>query len=128
MSNIPKNLKYTKDHEWVLVEGEIATIGITDYAQSTLGEIVYVELPEVGDIITQEEEFGVVESVKSASDLFAPLSGDVTEINSSLEDSPEYANEEPYGKGWMMKIKMSDATELDNLLSAEAYNTLLENA
>ena len=128
MSNIPENLKYTKDHEWVLVEGEIATIGITDYAQSTLGEIVYVELPEVGDIITQEEEFGVVESVKSASDLFAPLSGDVTEINSSLEDSPEYANEEPYGKGWMMKIKMSDATELDNLLSAEAYNTLLEDA
>lgn len=119
--NVPKELKYTKDHEWVKVEGDVATIGVTDYAQGELGDIVYVEVETVGDNIESEEVFGTVEAVKTVSDLFMPLSGEVIEFNESLESAPESVNSDPYGAGWMIKIKMSDASQLDALLSAEDY-------
>jgi len=122
----PRDCKYSKEHEWVRLEGRLATVGITDYAQGQLGDIVYVELPPLGEVLTQFEPFGVVESVKAASDLYAPLSGEVLEVNGELSDHPQFVNEDPYGKGWMMKIKPSDTSELDNLLTAEEYEGYLE--
>ncbi len=121
--NIPAELKYTKDHEWVKVEGNIATVGITDFAQSELGDIVYVEIETEGEDLNSEEVFGSVEAVKTVSDLFMPLSGKIIEFNTGLESDPEAVNNDPYGKGWMIKIEMSDASELDNLMSAADYQS-----
>ncbi len=123
--NIPSNLKYTKDHEWVLIEGEVATVGITDFAQSELGDIVYVEIETVGEIIQQEEVFGSIEAVKTVSDLFMPLSGEILELNEKLESNPELVNSDPYVDGWMVKIKFSNAAEINNLLSHEDYTSLV---
>lgn len=123
--NIPAELKYTKDHEWIKVEGDIATIGITDFAQSELGDIVYVEIETVGETLAQEEVFGTVEAVKTVSDLFMPVSGVVLEMNSGIEGEPESVNHDPYGKGWMIKVKITDASQLSGLLSADAYKTLI---
>lgn len=119
--NIPADLKYTEDHEWIKVDGDIAIVGITDFAQSELGDIVYVEIETEGEELDKEEVFGSVEAVKTVSDLFMPVSGEITEFNDSLEASPETVNSDPYGDGWMIKIKMSDTSELDGLMDAEAY-------
>ncbi len=119
--NIPENLKYTKDHEWVKIEGDTATIGITDFAQSELGDVVFVEVDAVGEELDKEETFGSIEAVKTVSDLFMPLSGEVTEFNEALEDAPDTINKDPYGKGWIIKMKISDASEADDLMSAEDY-------
>ena len=121
MAEIPKDLLYTEEHEWVLMEADIATIGITDYAQKELGDIVFIDLPKVDDETKQMDPFGTIEAVKAVSDLFAPLSGTIVEVNSLLEDRPELINQDPYGKGWMIKIKISDQSELESLLSAEDY-------
>lgn len=123
--SVPQNLKYTKDHEWVSVEGDIATIGITDFAQSELGDIVYVEIETEGESLDNEEVFGSVEAVKTVSDLFMPVSGEIVEFNSNLETSPELVNSDPYGGGWMIKVKMSNKTELNDLLDAEGYSALI---
>lgn len=123
--NLPNNLKYTKDHEWILVDGDIATVGITDFAQGELGEIVYVEIETEGETLDSEEVFGTVEAVKTVSDLFMPISGEIIEFNAGLEEEPELVNTDPYGKGWMIKVKISDKSELDNLLSVEAYKDLI---
>ncbi len=123
--NIPAELKYSKDHEWARIEGDIAVVGITDYAQNELGDIVYVELPEVGTPIEQGKSFGTVEAVKAVSDLFAPVSGEVVEVNEKLNDSPELVNQDPYGEGWMIKVKMSNPDEVNQLLSKEDYEALL---
>jgi glycine cleavage system H protein len=123
--NIPANLKYTKDHEWVSVEGDVATIGITDFAQGELGDIVYVEIETVGETMDQEEVFGSVEAVKTVSDLFMPVSGEIIEFNSGLESNPEAVNKDPYGDGWMIKVKLSNPSELDSLLDAEGYEALV---
>ncbi|MGE0680917.1 MAG: glycine cleavage system protein GcvH [Candidatus Binatia bacterium] len=123
---IPKGLRYSREHEWVAVEDTIATIGITDYAQEQLGDIVYVELPEVGAQVTKDDPFGVVESVKAVSDIFAPVSGTVTEVNGPLADSPEVVNEDPYGDAWMIRVELSDASELEDLMTAAEYQTFLE--
>ena len=123
--NVPENLKYTKDHEWVKIEGNTATVGITDFAQGELGDIVYVEIETEGETIDQGEVFGTVEAVKTVSDLFMPVSGTVSEFNSDLESSPEIVNEDPYEKGWMIKIELSDDTDLSELLSAEGYQELI---
>ena len=123
--NIPAELKYTKDHEWLKIEGDIATVGITDFAQSELGDIVYVEIETEGETLDKEEVFGSVEAVKTVSDLFMPISGEIIEFNEEIEGTPEAVNEDAYGKGWMVKIKMSDTSELDHLLSAEAYQALI---
>lgn len=123
--NIPAELKYTKDHEWVKIEGDTATVGITDFAQGELGDIVYVEVETVDETLDIEEVFGTVEAVKTVSDLFLPLSGEITAFNEVLEDEPELVNTDPYGKGWMIKLKFSDENQLDNLMSAEAYKTLI---
>ncbi len=117
----PKELRYSHEHEWVGVEENIATIGVTDYAQEQLGDVVYVELPEVGAQVTKDEAFGVVESVKAVSDVYAPVSGTVTEINVSLPDSPETVNEDPYGDAWMIRVEMSDPDELEDLMTAAQY-------
>lgn len=119
--NIPAELKYTKDHEWVKLEGDIATIGITEFAQSELGDIVYVEVETVGETMAQEEVFGSVEAVKTVSDLFLPMSGEIIEFNEALEANPELVNNDPYGQGWMVKVRVSDAAEFAALLDAEAY-------
>lgn len=119
--NIPAELKYTKDHEWVKLEGDIATIGITEFAQSELGDIVYVEIETVGETLAQEEVFGSVEAVKTVSDLFLPIAGEIIEFNEALESSPELVNSDPYGAGWMVKVRVSDASEFDGLLDAAAY-------
>jgi glycine cleavage system H protein len=119
--NIPAELKYTKDHEWVRLEGDIATIGITEFAQSELGDIVYVEIETVGETLAQEEVFGSVEAVKTVSDLFLPMAGEIIEFNEALESSPELVNSDPYGAGWMVKVRVSDASEFDGLLDAAAY-------
>ncbi|MFM7023501.1 MAG: glycine cleavage system protein GcvH [Flavobacteriales bacterium] len=119
--NIPAELKYTKDHEWIKVDGDIATIGITDFAQSELGDIVYVEIETVGETLSQEEVFGTVEAVKTVSDLFMPVSGQILEFNSGIEAAPESVNQDPYGKGWMIKVKVTDPSQLSGLLSADAY-------
>jgi glycine cleavage system H protein len=123
--NIPSELKYTKDHEWVKIEGDIATIGITDFAQGELGDIVYVEVETVDETLNAEEIFGTVEAVKTVSDLFLPMSGEIIEFNESLEDEPEKVNSDPYGDGWMIKLKCSDLSEVDNLLSADDYKKLV---
>ncbi|HEY9118006.1 MAG TPA: glycine cleavage system protein GcvH [Roseivirga sp.] len=119
--NVPADLKYTKDHEWVKVDGDEATVGITDFAQGELGDIVYVEIETEGDTIDANEVFGTVEAVKTVSDLFMPVSGEIVAVNEELEDSPEKVNESPFEDGWMIKIKMSDPSEIDGLLSAEEY-------
>lgn len=123
--NIPEELKYTKDHEWVSIDGEIATVGITDFAQGELGDIVYVEVETVDETLEIEEVFGTVEAVKTVSDLFLPLSGEIIEFNEGLEDEPEKVNSDPYGEGWMIKIKFADTSQLDDLLSAEDYKALI---
>ncbi len=123
--NIPSDLKYTKDHEWIRLEGDVATVGITDFAQGELGDIVFVEVETEGETLDREETFGSVEAVKTVSDLFMPVSGEVTEFNEEIESSPELVNEDPYGKGWMVKIKLSDSSELDDLLDADAYKELI---
>ncbi len=125
MSNIPENLRYSKDHEWVLVEGDVATIGITDYAQHSLGDVVYVDFPRVGDKFATHEAFGSVESVKAVSEIFTPIAGEVTEVNEGLNDTPEAVNSDVYGSGWMIKIKMDNPGEADALLSGEEYEEFL---
>lgn len=119
--NIPKELKYTKDHEWIKIEGDVATIGVTDFAQKELGDIVYVEVDTVGETIAIEEEFGSIEAVKTVSDLFMPVSGEIIEFNAALEDDPELVNKDAYGEGWMIKIKMSDTSEVEKLMDADTY-------
>ena len=121
MTNIPDDLLYTKDDEWLRVEDDVATVGITDYAQDSLSDIVYLELPDEGDSFETGETFGVVESVKAASDLFMPIAGEIVEVNEDLADTPEVVNEDPYGAAWMVKIRLSDPDELEDLLSPEAY-------
>ena len=123
--NIPAELKYTKDHEWVRIEGDEAVVGITDFAQGELGDIVFVEIETEGDTIAKEEVFGTVEAVKTVSDLFMPLSGEIMSFNSELEDAPETVNSDPYGEGWMIRIKLSDTSELDELLSSDDYKDLI---
>lgn len=123
--NLPKELKYSAEHEWVRVEGNKAYIGITDFAQSELGDIVFVELPEVGDEVAQDEPFGSVESVKTVSELYSPVSGKVVEVNGELEDSPELVNDAPYETGWMIVVEMSDSGELDKLMDADAYEKMV---
>jgi glycine cleavage system H protein len=123
--NFPAELKYTKDHEWVRVQGDTAIIGITDFAQSELGDIVYVEIETVGESLKSEEVFGTVEAVKTVSDLFMPVSGEVTEFNSNLDKQPELVNKDPYGEGWMVKVRLSDPSEVGGLLSADDYKALI---
>lgn len=123
--NIPANLKYTKDHEWVSLEGDIATVGITDFAQKELGDIVYVEVETLDQTLAKDEVFGTVEAVKTVSDLFLPLSGEIIEFNEELETTPEAVNTDAYGKGWMVKVKISDMSEVESLLSADAYKELI---
>ncbi len=125
--NIPDDLKYTKDHEWARVEGNIAVIGVTDHAQQELGDIVFVELPDVDDEVTAEDTIGSVESTKAVSDLYSPISGKVVEVNEALEDNPGLINTSPYTEGWMLKIEISDAAELDDLMDAGAYKDLVES-
>ncbi len=123
--NIPSELKYTKDHEWVKIDGDTATVGITDFAQKELGDIVYVEVETLDQTLAKDEVFGTVEAVKTVSDLFLPLSGEIVEFNDSLESSPETVNSDPYGNGWMVKVKFSDASEIEQLLSSEQYKELI---
>lgn len=123
--NIPSNLKYTKDHEWVSLEVDIATVGITDFAQKELGDIVYVEVETLDQTLEKDEVFGTVEAVKTVSDLFLPLSGEIIEFNEELESSPESVNTDPYGAGWMVKVKVSNPSDFDNLLSSDAYKDLI---
>jgi len=123
--NIPSNLKYTKDHEWVSIEGDIATVGITDFAQKELGDIVYVEVETLDQTLDKDEVFGTVEAVKTVSDLFLPLSGEIFEFNEDLESNPEDVNSDPYGKGWMIKVKIANPAEVDDLLSSDAYKQLI---
>lgn len=124
--NIPENLKYTKDHEWIRIEGEEAYVGITDYAQGELGDIVFLEIETEGEELAKEEVFGTIEAVKTVSDMFMPVGGEVLEVNEKLEESPEVVNKDPYGDGWLIKIKVTDSSELDELLDAAAYKNLLE--
>jgi glycine cleavage system H protein len=123
----PPGLKYSKEHEWVGTEDSVATVGITDHAQEQLGEIVYVELPSVGDKVSKDDPFGVVESVKAVSDIYAPVSGTVVEVNEGLPESPEVINEDPYGDGWLIKVKMSDRADLDDLMDAEEYAEMVSS-
>ena len=123
--NIPSTLKYTKDHEWVKIDGEMATIGITDFAQHELGDIVYVEIESIGEMLVSEEVFGSVEAVKTVSDLFMPLSGEVLEFNIALEDTPEAVNEDPYESGWIIKVKIDDPSQISKLLDSDAYQQLI---
>jgi len=123
--NVPSDLKYTKDHEWVKIDGDIATIGITDFAQGELGDIVYVDVDTEGEELSAEEVFGSVEAVKTVSDLFLPIDGEVIEFNEDINDAPETINEDAYGKGWIIKLKISDSSQVEGLLSAEAYKNLI---
>ena len=123
--NIPQSLKYTKEHEWVREDGDTVTVGITDHAQGELGDIIFVEFPEIGQKIQKDEPFCTIEAVKTVADLFAPISGTVTEINETLDDSPESVNQDPYGDGWMVKVSVSEAGELDNLMSAGQYQEMI---
>jgi glycine cleavage system H protein len=122
----PKKLRYTREHEWVLIEANQATIGITDFAQHELGEVVYVELPKIGDAVTKDETFGVVESVKAASDIYAPVSGEVTEVNEDLTETPEMLNDDPYGDAWLIRVEMSDPAEMEQLMTADDYKAYVE--
>ena len=124
--NIPDNLKYTKEHEWLLLDGDTATVGITDFAQRELGDIVYVEVDTEGEELDQDEVFGTIEAVKTVSDLFMPVAGEVLEFNEALEDEPELINKDPYGEGWIIKMKVKDLSDLDNLLDAEAYKKYIK--
>jgi len=124
--DFPKDLKYTKEHEWVKLDGNVATIGITDYAQDSLGDVVYVELPQEGGTVTKNEPFGVVESVKAVSDLYSPISGGVTEVNDAIVDTPEAINEDPYGDAWMIRVELASPDELDDLMSADDYQKFIE--
>ena len=126
MANVPENLRYSKDHEWVLVEGDTATVGITDYAQESLGDVVYVDLPKVGATYGAHESMGSVESVKAVSDIFIPVSGEIVEINEGLNDAPESANSDPYGAAWMAKVRLSNPAEIDELMDAAQYQEYLE--
>ncbi|MGQ0793063.1 MAG: glycine cleavage system protein GcvH [Deltaproteobacteria bacterium] len=128
MVETPEKLRYTKEHEWVMVEGDLLVIGITDYAQDALGEIVYIELPGEGDEVTKNDAFGAVESTKSVSDLYSPISGEVVEVNESLLDSPETINEDPYGEGWMIKVRPYDAEEIEELMDSDEYSEFIEEA
>ena len=123
--NIPENLKYTQDHEWIKINGDIATIGITSFAQGELGDIVFVDVDTEGEELENEEVFGTIEAVKTVSDLFMPVSGEIIEFNESLEDTPELINSDPYGDGWIIKVSISDASELDTLLSSDEYKNLI---
>jgi len=123
--NIPADLKYTKDHEWIRIEGDVAIVGVTDFAQSELGDIVYVEVETVDETLDAEEVFGTVEAVKTVSDLFLPLSGEITDFNEKLEEDPELVNTDPYGEGWMIKMNIADASQIEALLSADAYKELI---
>lgn len=123
--NVPGNLLYTKDHEWLRVEGEMAYVGVTDFAQGELGDIVFIEIETGGETLNREEVFGTIEAVKTVSDMFMPVAGEILEVNPALEDSPDVVNKDPYGKGWMVKIKMSDPAETVHLLNAEKYQALL---
>ena len=123
--NFPENLKYTKEHEWLSIEGDVATIGITEFAQSELGDIVFVEIETEGENLDQNEVFGTIEAVKTVSDLFMPITGEIIAINADLEDAPESVNESPYENGWMIKIKASDLSQIDDLMDASAYKTLI---
>ena len=125
MSNIPENLRYSKDHEWVSVDGDIGTVGITDYAQHSLGDVVYIDMPRVGDKLSGHEAFGSVESVKAVSEIFMPVTGEITEVNDGLNDTPEAVNNDPYVGGWMIKVKMDNPGEADAMLSAEEYEEYL---
>lgn len=122
---IPSELKYTKDHEWVKIDGETATVGITDFAQNELGDVVYVDVDTIDETVEREEVFGTVEAVKTVSDLFMPLTGEVIKFNENLEDSPESVNSDPYGEGWMIKIKINDISQIDDLLDADAYKKII---
>ena len=124
--NIPKELKYTKDHEWVRIDGDTATVGVTDFAQGELGDIVFVEIETVDESLDMEEVFGSVEAVKTVSDLFMPISGEIIEFNEALETDPELVNSDPYGEGWMIKIKIADKSELNDLLTEETYSNLIQ--
>jgi glycine cleavage system H protein len=124
--NVPANLKYTKDHEWVRVEGEYAIVGVTDYAQSQLGDVVFVEIETEGETLESEEVFGTIEAVKTVSDAFMPVSGNVVEVNGKLADSPDLVNKDPYGDGWMIKVKMTDAAQVKHLLTPEKYSELIK--
>ncbi len=125
MMDVPRNLRYRESHEWIKVEGKTATVGISDYAQQQLGDLTYVELPEAGDEFSVDDEVAVVESVKAASDVYAPLSGQVTAVNERLDEQPELVNEDPYGDGWLFKLRLEDPAEIDELLSSEQYEELL---
>lgn len=127
MSNIPENLRYSKDHEWVSVDGDIATIGITDYAQHSLGDVVYIDFPRAGDKFAPHEAFGSVESVKAVSEIFTPVAGEVTEVNEGLNDSPELVNSDPYAEGWMVKIKMDNPGEADAMMNSAEYEDYLNS-
>jgi len=126
MSEVPDELRYTKEHEWIRIEGDTVTIGVTDYAQDALTDVVWVELPEIGAVVESMESFASVESVKSVSEIYAPVGGEVIEVNDSLEDSPEQINEDPYGNGWICKMSIADASELENLLDGATYRGLIE--
>ena len=126
MSEVPDELRYTKEHEWIRIEGDSVTIGVTDYAQDALTDVVWVELPEIGAVVESMESFASVESVKSVSEIYAPVGGKVIEVNDSLEDSPEQINEDPYGNGWICKMSIADASELENLLDGARYRGLIE--
>ena len=125
MSNIPENLRYSKDHEWVQVDGDVATIGITDYAQHSLGDVVYIDMPRVGDKLSPHESFGSVESVKAVSEIFTPVAGEIVEVNDGLNDTPEAVNNDPYSAGWMVKVKMANPLEADAMLSSIEYEEYL---
>lgn len=128
MSKIPSNLRYTKEHEWTNLDGDLVSVGITDHAQCQLGDVVYLELPEIGDEVKMDERFGVVESVKAVSDLFSPITGEVAEVNVDLVDMPELVNAEPYDKAWMIKIKPAKSEELETLMTSEAYEAFVKEA
>ena len=123
--NVPGNLLYTKDHEWLRIEGDMAYAGITDFAQGELGDIVFIEVETLGETLAREEVFGTIEAVKTVSDMFMPVSGEIVEVNPALEESPDVVNKDPYGKGWMVKIRITEPSEVNDLLSAEKYKTLL---
>ena len=123
--NVPANLLYTKDHEWLRVEGNLAYVGVTDFAQGELGDIVFIEVETVGETLNKEEVFGTIEAVKTVSDMFMPVSGEILEVNTALEESPDVVNKDPYGKGWMVKIKITNPSEVSDLLTAEKYTSLL---
>jgi len=124
--NVPQDLKYTKDHEWVRVEGDIAIVGVTDFAQGELGDVVFVEVETEGETLDKEEVFGTIEAVKTVSDMFMPVSGEILEFNASLEDAPDTVNKDPFGNGWMIKVRMSDSSELEELLSPEQYSEIIK--